>query len=381
MQGTKTVWVLGSGFSKSLGGPLLDGLFGHKAEQETKAVFPQLADRDVAYQVFRKHQGVLWEHAEDFLDYIDTALLPDSPQRKILEGHLNVTASEVYGSDPKPVPIEELRRLAVITVAAECSTYTAHCDVRAEAWGPYVDWACKLGESDTIVTFNYDLALEKIGEAKDVRAIGVGTIAFPHNHQGELRTLEGSGVCEIFKLHGSADWAFNDGGVYKRLKGLGEVADPGGFQLLIATPGATKARHVGKALRVLWGRATDALSEAEAVVFIGYRFPPSDSASRARLLKAIGDNKCPYLKIHTVLGPNVNDPDVVRLKGLLTHTLRAAGRVDAEDVRRTSPLGRLPSAYSVVTQPLLAEDFLTVVSPGELYDHQIAGIIKQSRMP
>lgn len=379
MQGTKTVWVLGSGFSKSLGGPLLYGLFGDKAKQEIREVFPQIGGREIAYHLFRKHKGVLWDHAEDFLSFIDTALLPDSPQRGILERHLNVAAFEVFGGDPQPVPIDKLRRQAILTVAAECRTYTEQCDVRAEAWGPYVAWARALGDSDTIVTFNYDLALEKLGEADGVRAVGVATVAFPHDHEGNLDTLEGAGLCEIFKLHGSADWAFNDRGDYKRLQSLGELAEPGGYRLLIATPGATKARYVAKSLRVLWGRATDALSKAEVIVFVGYRFPPSDSESRTRLLRAIEENQSPLLTIHTVLGPDINASDVARLKGLLTHKLRAAGRVDAAELGRTSGAGRYPSMYSVVPQPLFAEDFLSVFNPAQLHDSQLAGLIRQSR--
>lgn len=378
MKGTKTVWVLGSGFSKSLGGPLLYGLFGSKAEHETKEVFPQLKDRGLAYHMFRKLKGGFWEHAEDYLDYLDTALLPHSPYLNIIERHLKSAEFEGFGGKHDR-SIEELRRQAILTVAAECSTYTEQCDLRAEAWGPYIDWACKLGDSDTIVTFNYDLALEKIGEDKDVRAIGFATVARPMNDTGELERLQGAGCCEIFKLHGSVDWAFSGTGSYKRIQSLSEVAEPGGLRLLIATPGASKKRYVNKQLNVLWTRATDALSEAEAIVFIGYRFPPSDSESRTKLLRAIAKNSSPYLKIHIVLGPDVNADDVVRLKGLLTHTLKGAGRLPVEEVQRMSPLGRLPDAYSVVTQPLLAEDFLTVISPGELYDAQMAGLIRQTR--
>lgn len=379
MKGTKTVWVLGSGFSKSLGAPLLYELFGDKAEQETKEAFPVLGPRDFAYYLFRKHRGVLWEHAEDYLDFIDTALLPDSPRRRILNRHLEAAGNQLLPPDDLPPSIEELRKEAILTVAAECSTFTEIGDVRSEAWAPYVDWACKLGDSDSIVTFNYDLVLETVGTDPDVRAIGVETVAFPKNSDGHLHRQHGASVCEIFKLHGSADWAINDGGVHKRLSSLEEIVGEGDFGLLIATPGATKQRLVSKLLSVLWTRAEDALAEAEVIVFIGYRFPPSDSEARTRLLRAIEKNKSPLLTIHTVLGADLHHKDVVRLKGLLTHALKAAGRIDADSVAAMSPIGKLPLAYRVVTQPLFAEDFLTVVRAEGLHESQLAATIKQSR--
>lgn len=368
----KTVWVLGSGFSRSLGGPLLDELIGPRAEQDTTAVFPDLGSREIVYLLFRRHRGTLWAHAEEFLDFIDTALLSYSPRRRILEHHLNSACYEALGADAAVLTVEDLRDQAILTVAAECSTYTDHCDVRAEAWGPYLEWAYALSHKDTIVTFNYDLVLEKLAGAENVCAIGPSTVAFPTGEaDGRIHLVRGRGVTEIFKLHGSVDWLFKEGAETKRLARLHDAINSDGYRLLIATPGATKSRYVNKMLRVVWGRAMGAIEEAEVIVFMGYRFPPSDSEARGRMLAALRQNKRPFVKVHTVLGPNLNEPDTVRLVALLTHTLKGAGRFHVSELPQLGQMPKKPPAFDVVARPLYAQDFMTVMHASEMFDANI----------
>ncbi len=83
-------------------------------------------------------------------------------------------------------------------------------------------------------------------------------------------------------------------------------------------------------------------------------FPSMGPEAREKLLGAIHENKDqPHLPIHTVLGPNTSSDDSRRLKGLLEHAM--AG------VRKPRGTGG-SIGYSLVQQPLWAEDFFSVVS-------------------
>jgi len=158
----RVAWILGSGFSRGLGGPLLEDLLSERGKSETHVQYARLPNRDLVYRVFH-HYGPashvkFWQHAEDFLDFVDAAKEPESSTRRQLLERL----VRGQGGDQTPL-IEDFRKLAILAVAAECSTFVDRGDVRSEAWQPYVEWAGKLGERDTIVTFNYDRVIEKLG--------------------------------------------------------------------------------------------------------------------------------------------------------------------------------------------------------------------------
>jgi hypothetical protein len=101
------------------------------------------------------------------------------------------------------------------------------------------------------------------------------------------------------------------------------------------------------------------LREADAIVFVGYRFPPTDAEARKKLLSAIeGNNKgAPrhHLKVHIVLGPKLSD-DVERLHGLIEAVLLRAKRTQG------SPVGRGGRTFEIHAHRMFAEDFFTVWS-------------------
>jgi hypothetical protein len=178
---------------------------------------------------------------------------------------------------------------------------------------------------------------------------------------------DGSDQIEVLKLHGSVRW-------WKRWQGqeaqVVDASDLREYELqahhrneaalfqddpVIATPGVTK-QDLTRALPDLWDRAERLLETAEAVVFVGYRFPETDAEARRRLLGALRKNKQQYLRVHVVLGPD--SPDVPRLRSLLTHTLERSGRLPWGVSPKTTS-GR-STRYAVVVHPLFAEDFFTV---------------------
>jgi hypothetical protein len=361
----KTVWVLGSGFSKGLGGPLLADLLSEKRRAQAADVFKRLPDRGRIYQLFRNfgpnERLRYWENAEEFLEIIDLAAADvDGPEYKLIR-RLYVRE---FGEEPE---VQRLRDLVALSVAAECSSNVETASINAEAWQPYRYWAKRLERSDTILTFNYDLVLEKLGRDPQVRNLGDETVVWPKQNMARVVP---SGTCHVYKLHGSADWAFDDKHPTHPFLQFGSLDGfnfNDGYRPLIATPGATKQAFCSDRLDDLWGAAAERLREADVVVFMGYRFPPSDSYARTRLLGALSENKKPYVRVHTVLGPNLNEPDSVRLVALLRQALASEHRRQSPytDTRPVSTETEL--LFDVVPQPLYVQDFLTVLNDTELF--------------
>jgi hypothetical protein len=73
----------------------------------------------------------------------------------------------------------------------------------------------------------------------------------------------------------------------------------------------------------LWDDATEALREPRLIVFIGYRFPPTDTEAARRLLAAIADNTTRRSKgllkedVEVELALGNDGPSLGRLRALL----------------------------------------------------------------
>jgi len=318
-------WVVGSGFSKSLGGPMLNQLF--KKQDELAARNLLTDEMRQVYGLFTQCESRGYvEHAEQFLEFVDTASKNPARLEMLRKFFPGLNAGVA------------LQNAATI-VANECD-FLDFADTNDEGWQPYNDWAKYVlsNKNHYVLSFNYDTVLEKLGwEPLMPDAV---------THRGPHRVL---------KLHGSISWVRDvDGTIYnlglERIRKMTRAP-------VIATPGPTKLGHCKDEtlLGKLWGYAKTVLREADVVVFMGYRFPPSDAHARSALLGAIGSNTKPSLRVHTVLGPDVNGEHSVRLEKLLEHTL--------EGTKAKSNL----FTYTIEKQPLYVEDFLSVMHEGELY--------------
>ncbi len=357
----RTVWILGAGFSRALGGPLLRDLLTPECIDNVRAAFPAHegwldADRKRVLVIYDTHKyrderapgQRLWRDAEEFIDYVDTAAELGGPAKSRLLPFVS--------GDPRPEPLKVLAWAARSMVAAECSAFLVDADPRTERWEPYVRWFQTLGPCDTVITFNYDRVIEKL----EAHSPGKIHIATPGNPCPKERTA-------VLKLHGSVDW--------KRVEGKSLKIDPGypdafpltagPSELTVATPGPTK-RARSRELEELWISAETAIRSATAVVFVGYRFPPTDASARLRLLRALTANESLYLAVHSVLGPRVKEDDPVRMLNLLSHAMLQAHRSPAPSDRSVtdSSHGKL---CTVVQHPLFAEDFLGYVQGGHIW--------------
>jgi hypothetical protein len=334
-------WVLGSGFSKSLGGPLLADLFRRRDELGARGLLT--TEMHSVYDIFTQcvSRGYV-EHAEQFLEFVDT--VPKNPTRAAMLAQ--------FGNLTK----EQVRDAAIKIVATECDFLYA-ADTNDEVWDPYKAWASSLPKDHHIITFNYDLVPE---------ALGLAALMPAEDSLNKER--------RVIKLHGSINWK----------QGQSAVEEMGPEEMrrhdtipVIGTPGPTKSGHRSKRFKKLWEFAAHILRMAHVVVFVGYRFPPSDSQALSSLLGALrkSDNlrgsgalrqgeAGRHIRIHTVLGPRTGDDDTVRLRKLLEHTMASIGCNERLDMNKS--VTDLPT-YDLRVHPLYAQDFFAVLHDSELY--------------
>jgi SIR2-like protein len=327
----KVVWILGAGFSRALGGPLLQNLFTIESGEVLAAKYghhPRFGELELYFSAVRHvcmygmgrlpldaHQRVgpqLWTDPEEFVDRLDAAARdPAAAPAQVLEGHvrsaLKLRAARNAQGHGLGVPptVGRLRQVAKRLLALECAGFLRGADPTAEVWQPYDRWYDLLEAEDTVITFNYDRVLEMLNRRS--RKLQFNLVGEPWP--------EGQQQTEVLKLHGSVDW--------RRLKNGGyELVDDEEFlltcaesELAVATPGPTKSETTA-GFGKLWEQAEKALTQARNVVFLGYRFPPTDAEARGRLLRALSGSR-PAGKVHVVLGPDKSAAKVQRLLGLL----------------------------------------------------------------
>lgn len=169
----KTVWILGAGFSKPLGGPLLTELLTEESLGKVVLTYPDVKwghpassfARD-AWNIFCSKQDrniPLWSDPEEYLDRLDSAVCkgPDSAPWK----HLWKTFfPEPYPGQTRPTDfsLNETSDWAKRWVIAECCAFVESSDPGSERWRAHRDWAQLLKGDSSVITFNYDLAFERL---------------------------------------------------------------------------------------------------------------------------------------------------------------------------------------------------------------------------
>jgi len=128
------------------------------------------------------------------------------------------------------------------------------------------------------------------------------------------------GSARVLKLHGSAS-SRRDGKFVRATQDPLFALSCADSELAIASPGPAKQELTG-IIGNIWSKAVNAISTAECVVFMGYRFRPLDSMAKKKVLDALAANRAMYLPVHVVLGPDARHPDVVRLEAMLRYALR-----------------------------------------------------------
>lgn len=309
------MFVLGAGFSYAAGFPLavhllprvFDLLRPEDQDQLLTAIryhypFPPTAGRDAILSAV----GV-----EDFMSLLDMS--------EVMNERLPTTFL-------KPSLIRELRR-KLLTAMADLMIISQE-KAEDERKVGYVDaFVRRLGVRDTIVTFNWDLLVE--------RRLRYANIQYAYQAPEGSRPL-----LTLLKLHGSIDWFH--GGELNRLDEARQVHRQL-FQLpyfrlkdrhaewrqsaapFIVPPTFFKTVKGTEDLERVWALAFERLEDADEIHMCGYRLPREDMYARVVLRRAIRANtmrrsreKAPPL-IVTVVNPS---PDVAEeMKSILHHEL------------------------------------------------------------
>jgi hypothetical protein len=202
-----TVWILGAGFSRSLGAPLFRDLF--RSDLQILASIGYLpVEMKAALDTYRSYApsdmgghaelGTLWNDPEDFLYKLESATA-GSPYHRSLFPRLAVP------------DIKIMAHMTTAALAIECSHFLVGDDLKAERWMPYRRWASQLNENDTVLTFNYDRVPELLSgnsaspEGPPMLEVAVPSVRRASNDRlgAEVRAR---GAAPVFKMHGSVDW-------------------------------------------------------------------------------------------------------------------------------------------------------------------------------
>ena len=372
------VWVLGAGFSKPLGGPLLADLFEARLLQEMTAIYEKVRPgflRDLA----RLHEiyhgtvgnretpipGLPWKDPEEFLEALDFACCDAVPadKRAIPLRLIGRAAGNVAINEDA---VRDYAKLARHYFVSACSSFLESAFTDTERWSPYRSWAKWLHANDTVLTFNYDEILERLSTEREPLAILTPDLVQPNGDINEMAKVDLAGRPTVVKLHGSVRWAqepdpTGHGDRVTAHHSVNEILF-GKLTPVIATPGPTKQGMAKGLLQPLWHLAAKKLRAADVVVFVGYRFPETDNQAKQVLLDAIGgrDTTRP-LTVHIVLGADTAHKDVRRLDGLLRWKLAHCEIVDAREIRPHTDQSHYPPRRAcIIAQPLWAQDFLAV---------------------
>jgi hypothetical protein len=313
------VFILGAGFSYNAGFPLAYHLL--------RQVYERL-DRETQSELYRTLQflypevnaaktiseGLTQVGVEDFMSLLDV--------------------SEQFNAR---LPTTWLRSTRIRSLRARMLTAIADlmidCQVAAENQGrcDYVDrFVRRLWPTDTVITFNWDVLLERRLVRNDVR------YAYKSRERGKALLL--------LKLHGSIDWRHGETldsihhltSVHRQLfqlpwDRLMELRDAGHHNdapPYVVPPTFFKDLQGSTDLEELWVTAFRQVVLADEIHFCGYRLPPEDMYARSVLRRAIRQNarerkkkEKPAAKI-TLVNPDSNNEVIGLMRKFLDRSVK-----------------------------------------------------------
>jgi hypothetical protein len=353
-----TVWVLGAGFSMPLGGPSFRDLISEPVRIQASGALSE-EEKSWAYAVVQCYQASLrgeqqagaglWRDPEEYLELLELAKdKPHSFQAGVISGlcqsrvptnaYKDVNVNGTLTDSTRQRLVHDIYRESLRFCAAACTTFLSDAEsdtttaLQTERWEPYVRWKRELlVKGDTVITFNWDRVLDLLGSTGGVELAPL----LP------AESLRSADSIPVFHLHGHVNWQRVSEGSSEVIRvgdRLAAVKLP--KTAVLGMPGASKKLTAESILMPLWRDACARLAAADNVVFVGYRFPPSDNMSKLRLLGALKTSN--VTRMHVVLGPRSQGAS--RLAGLLNWTDKAGA--PARDIR---------------LHEMGAEDFLAVV--------------------
>jgi len=311
----------------------------------------------------------LWDDAEQFLERLETATVEPGGDlaRDVRETlrYLDVfpevhgwslanNTQEVWNRHKTQLSPALMHSEAVRYVAGACTAFLLRAEQNprivdeSEQWDPYRRWFKMLHPGhDTVVSFNYDRVPDLLadhGRRLQRRDLFMSPFV-------DGKTVEGlaPNAVPLYQLHGHVSWRRRSSDMTVELESARRAPDKSIAHLhpdeaVIGIPGQTKLGMPSGLLKCLWEPAKAALRSADAIVFVGYRFPETDNLAKRTLLDAVKANR-EDAYVHIVLG--ATNADTPRVQAMLEWT-RPKNRVRVH--------------------PLWAEDFLAAYERNGLFN-------------
>jgi hypothetical protein len=137
----RVVWVLGAGFSAALGGPMLTGLLSRPSENDLLVRYPEhvalrtdaatvvrvlyesgLNDSSIRGETAMRCVEPMWDNAETFLDYLDTAA--EAPENNEPNPHADRLAFMLQRHNWSRASPQDLRNAARRLIAPSAAPFS-----------------------------------------------------------------------------------------------------------------------------------------------------------------------------------------------------------------------------------------------------------------
>lgn len=276
----RTVWILGAGFSRFLGGPLLDDLLRHRHALELLGLTSgqgieqsDCQNMEHASRLFQiqEHLAVsaLWRNAEEFLEKVSQALEnPDSPSGielawRIKAAHFRLSIDDLYDATLR-------------SIILETTAFLRGLNIESERLRPYLTWARSLTDRDTVISFNYDGLPHLLAQDPDTSLAIVGP-------KGELADGDEGSKARVLHLHGCSLWRGES------IEAIGSPSLQLPREVSIGIPGPGKL-GISRHLEVIWSEARAAIENADRLIVVGYSFPVTDMNSLEMIYESVSKN-------------------------------------------------------------------------------------------
>jgi NAD-dependent SIR2 family protein deacetylase len=282
--GQRNVFVLGAGASCEAGGPLIKDFFSRGKESDA-SVYARRFDDDEKYLVLEAI-------------YRDWAAKEEGPDVEKFFRYLSVNKTTGLSlTDPRTgsrISPETLERYLTWYIASYVQHSIAWHRKIPRQYYRFADFLSRRGIEPAILTFNYDMVLEKAIIAQ------MGGVDYRLGKIRGLREFSDTSSVPFIKLHGSLNWRkctkckeiyvydHPVAHIFKRERCSSRC--DGFINSVIVPPVPDKGAYLGSSNH-LWNEANKVLQRADYLTIIGYSLPAIDEVSEELLRRAVKSNE------------------------------------------------------------------------------------------
>jgi NAD-dependent SIR2 family protein deacetylase len=264
----KIVYVLGAGASVDAGGPLMKDFFS-KSHQDDEKIYPRYFDGNIRYKKVYT-EFIKWKNDH-----------PNGTMEQFFDHIANIKF--LRGVSP------DVERDLIWYIGS----YVVNRIKKRRIKNYYWDFASllkKRGFRSVIITFNYDLILEKLLYKTDW-GFDYCLKRFGRIYKRDWMKNSDEGI-KLLKLHGSVNWAFCDtcNALYLQPKPIVQKLRRDrckkrghGFLNPFLVPPSWNKNEYLQSIDVLWQQAKKELQSADILAIAGYSFPQADQYARTLL--------------------------------------------------------------------------------------------------